>query len=201
MDHPNVNKHRINSNFWDTHWQNQNIGWDIGYASPPVTEYMDQYDNKDAAILIPGCGNAYEGKYLANQGFTNITLLDISSTAVSILREKFENTPEITLICEDFFRHAGTYDLIIEQTFFCAIQPARRKEYASKSASLLDDDGKIIGVLFEKLFDTQGPPFGGSRLEYQSVFEPWYDILTMNRCYNSIKPRAGSELFIELVKK
>ncbi len=187
--------------FWDTRWRQKDTGWDIGYASPAITAYMSQYRNKDAAILIPGCGNAYEAGYLAENGFTNITLLDIAPAAVEMLKEKFINHKQIRVLQDDFFQHEGKYDLMIEQTFFCAIPPARRKEYAAKAASLLNKEGKVIGVLFDKVFEKQGPPFGGCSCEYKPIFEPYFTIKTMIECYNSIPPRAGSELFINLVKK
>jgi hypothetical protein len=104
------------------------------------------------------------------------------------------------VLCEDFFQHEGKYDLLIEQTFFCAIPPIRRKEYVQKAASLLKPNGKIIGVLFDKIFEQPGPPFGGSADEYRSLFDPSFIIHTMDRCYNSIPPRSGSELFIHLRK-
>lgn len=187
--------------FWEGQWQSQQTGWDIGQPSPPVTEYMQQYPHKNAAILIPGCGNAYEAEYLVTNGFTNITLIDISPKAAELLKQKFTNTTQVKVLCEDFFHHRGKYDIIIEQTFFCAIPPYRRKEYAQKAASLLNKDGKIIGVLFDKKFDKPGPPFGGCPCEYKPIFESHFIIKVMNECYNSIKPRAGSEVFINLVKK
>ena len=162
---------------------------------------MQQYPHKNAAILIPGCGNAYEAEYLVTNGFTNITLIDISPKAAELLKQKFTNTTQVKVLCEDFFHHRGKYDIIIEQTFFCAIPPYRRKEYAQKAASLLNKDGKIIGVLFDKKFDKPGPPFGGCPCEYKPIFESHFIIKVMNECYNSIKPRAGSEVFINLVKK
>ncbi|MBP6047706.1 MAG: hypothetical protein KA530_11585, partial [Ferruginibacter sp.] len=54
----------LDREYWDAQWQNKTTGWDIGHASPAITEYMAQYKNKDAAILIPGCGNAYEAVFL-----------------------------------------------------------------------------------------------------------------------------------------
>lgn len=186
--------------YWNTRWQNKEMGWDIGYASPAITEYMAQYSNKNAAILIPGCGNAYEAEYLVVNGFTNITLIDIAPKAVEVLNAKFINIPQITVLCEDFFQHQGNYDLIIEQTFFCAIPPDRRKEYAEKAASLLNENGKIIGMLFDTTFEKQGPPFGGCPCEYKPIFEPHFSIKTMEKCYNSIPPRADSEVFINLIK-
>ena len=104
-------------------------------------------------------------------------------------------------MCEDFFNHQGSYDLIIEQTFFCAIPPARRIEYSKKTASILNGNGKIIGVLFDKQFNQPFPPFGGCPCEYKPVFEPHYFIKTMDECYNSIPSRANSEVFINLIKK
>jgi len=59
----------LTAEFWDERWKSGQIGWDIGYASPPLVTYMDQYVNKNAAILIPGCGNAYEAEYLSQKGF------------------------------------------------------------------------------------------------------------------------------------
>jgi 2-keto-3-deoxy-6-phosphogluconate aldolase len=62
-------------------------GWDLGKASPAITHYMTQYRDKKAAILIPGCGNAYETEFLIDHGFTNITLIDIAPKAVEALKK------------------------------------------------------------------------------------------------------------------
>ena len=50
--------------FWNNRWATGQTGWDIGYASPAITTYLQQYENKNAAILIPGCGNAHEAEFL-----------------------------------------------------------------------------------------------------------------------------------------
>ncbi|HXH19987.1 MAG TPA: hypothetical protein VNJ07_12995 [Chitinophagales bacterium] len=43
-----------------------------------------------------------------------------------------KDIPVVRLIHRDFFKHQGRYDLIIEQTFFCAINPKPRpaKQYS-----------------------------------------------------------------------
>ncbi|MBS1628761.1 MAG: methyltransferase domain-containing protein [Bacteroidetes bacterium] len=187
--------------FWEDRWQSENTGWDIGYPSPPIAQYVSQYPNKDAAVLVAGCGNAHEAEYLLEQGFQNITLIDIAPTAVKRLQEKFSSSSAIKVVCADFFEHLGQYDLMIEQTFFCAIPPQRRADYARHAASLLRQKGKLIGLLFDIVFEKEGPPFGGSAAEYRSLFEPYFEIITMEACYNSIPPRAGSELFIQFSKK
>lgn len=191
----------MDQNYWDTRWEKQETGWDIGYPSPALVHYMDGIADKNAAILIPGCGNAYEAEYLLQQGFTNITLIDIAPLAVERLKQKFEKQSNIHIICEDFFEHKGTYDLVLEQTFFSAIPPFKRKEYATKMHELLKDKGRIVGVLFDKQFNNPYPPFGGCPCEYRPIFENQFEIKTMEACYNSIPPRQGSEVFIHFIKK
>ncbi|MEC5166859.1 hypothetical protein RCH18_002608 [Flavobacterium sp. PL11] len=187
------------STYWETQYQNKNTGWDLGMISPAITLYIDSLKDKNSAILIPGCGNTYEAEYLLAQGFTNITVIDISPTLVCSLIKKFSHNASITVILGDYFEHDGVYDFIIEQTFFCALPPALRQKYAQKMNELLTVDGILFGLLFNRQFDL-GPPFGGSQKEYQSIFKSKFDILKMELCLYSVAPRAGSELFIELKK-
>lgn len=191
----------MDQNYWETRWEKQETGWDIGYPSPAITKYMDGMADKNTAILIPGCGNAYEAEYLIQQGFTNITLIDIAPKAVARLKEKFEGVSAINIICADFFEHEGQYDLVLEQTFFCAIPPMKRKDYALKMHELLNTNGRIVGVLFDQQFNNPFPPFGGCPCEYKPIFENHFNIKTMEACYNSIAPRQGSEVFINLENK
>jgi SAM-dependent methyltransferase len=191
----------LDQTYWNTRWKKKETGWDIGIAAPAITEYMLQYTNKDAAILIPGCGNAHEAQFLIENGFKNITLIDIATEAVLRLKKRFEGRGQVRILCEDFFHHKGEYDLIIEQTFFCAIPPNKRKEYAQKTASLLKNKGKIIGLLFDKIFEEKGPPFGGCSCEYKPIFNPFFEIKKLETCYNSITPRKENELFIIMEKK
>ncbi len=191
----------LDQNYWDAQWATNKTGWDVGGATPAITDYLAQYANKTAAILIPGCGNAHEAEFLLQHGFTNVTLIDIAPNAVKLLKAKFAGIPQVKVLCGDFFKHEGNYDLIIEQTFFCAIPPSRRNEYAAKTASLLNENGKIIGLLFDRTFEKSGPPFGGCPCEYKPIFEPHFTIKKMEESYNSIAPRAGTEVFIKFVKK
>lgn len=192
---------QLTADYWDQRWQDKATGWDIGYAAPALIQYMEQYPNKDATILIPGCGSAYEAQELVKMGFTNITLLEYAPAAANVLKQKFSKAPEVSVVCEDFFSHSGKYDLVLEQTFFCAINPEKREEYANHMHALLKPKGKIVGVLFNKLFENEGPPFGGTHEEYLKLFAPQFEIKCMSTCYNSIAQRSGTELFIQLIKK
>jgi SAM-dependent methyltransferase len=191
----------LGSDFWNNQYKSHATGWDLGEVSPPIKNYIDQLTDKSIRILIPGCGNTYEADYLISKGFNNITLIDISSTLVEKLQQKYAGNPSLRIILGDFFEHEGEYDLILEQTFFCAISPALREKYAKHMNDLLSESGKIAGVLFNRNFDFQGPPFGGSKGQYQTIFEKYFILKTFDPCYNSFSKRDGTELFINLIKK
>ncbi len=190
-----------NKNYWENNYKTNQIGWDIGYASPPITSYFDQLTNKDISILIPGAGNAYEAEYLYSKGFKNTTVLDIAQQPLENLKNRIPIFPAENLIQDDFFNHNRQYDLIIEQTFYCAISPDLRVNYANKIAQLLKNEGKLVGLLFDFPLTKEGPPFGGSLEEYKNTFFKQFHIKVMESSFNSIKPRLGRELFVIFEKK
>lgn len=192
----------LDKNYWDNQWQSNNTGWDMGQVSPPLKSYIDQLSNKDIAILIPGCGNTYEAEYLLNNGFTNITVIDISPTLTEQLKQKFagEISKRIRIVEGDFFELNAKFDLILEQTFFCALNPKLRLAYVEKMHSLLNPNGRLVGLLFNRIFDFEGPPFGGSKQEYETLFAPCFKLHTFEPASNSYEKRAGTELFINLIK-
>ncbi len=183
----------LNAGYWSNRYQQNDTGWDIGYGSTPLVEYLQTVTDKQLAILIPGCGNAYEAEWLVQNGFTNVTVLDISPVLTAALQEKFNGKP-VQITTADFFEHKGQYDLILEQTFFCALDPSLRSNYVEHMHQLLKPGGKLVGVLFNREFEG-GPPFGGSKEEYELLFSKHLNIKKMELCTNSIPPRQGAELF------
>ncbi|MEM6684615.1 MAG: methyltransferase domain-containing protein [Bacteroidota bacterium] len=185
--------------YWSQRYQESQTGWDIGAPSTPLKAYIDQLTNKSLKILIPGAGNAYEAEYLWQQGFANVYVLDISENPLQEFQLRNPDFPSKQLICEDFFKHTGIYDLILEQTFFCSFPPLpeTRKNYAAKMYSLLHSGGKLAGLWFSFPLtdDISNPPFGGSKVEYLIYFEPYFEVKTFEKAHNSIAPRAGKELF------
>lgn len=182
--------------FWSDKYQTNDTGWDIGYASTPIKTYIEQLDDKEKTILIPGCGNGYEAELLHKLGFKNVFVLDIATKPLENFSQRVPSFPKENLICANFFNFDMQFDLILEQTFFCALQPTLRKDYVKKMHQLLKDNGKLVGLLFNFPLTNQGPPFGGSKDEYLQLFPPLFTIKTLKESYNSINARQGKELFI-----
>lgn len=188
----------LNETYWTERYLHGQTGWDIGYAAPSIIEYFKKIDDKSVKILIAGGGNGYEAASLYELGFKNVTLLDFAKPPLETFQKKYPNFPTDQLIQQDFFQHKGEYDYLIEQTFFCALPPERRFDYVAHSKRLLKNTGLLIGLLFNIPLNKDQPPFGGDKATYQVLFGNLFEILKMDKCYNSIPPRQGSELFIEL---
>jgi len=191
---------RLDAKYWDSRYLEHRMGWDIGHPSTPLKEYIDQLGDTSIHILIPGGGNAYEAEYLYKNGFKNTFIVDVARTAKANFLERLPDFPQKQFLVQDFFDVNDQFDLILEQTFFCALHPSLRKPYAQKMYQLLKPNGKLVGVLFDFPLE-DGPPFGGSREEYQGYFDPTFDIEILERSYNSIPPRQGKELFFKLRPK
>ncbi len=192
---------KLSPSYWEGKYETNSTGWDIGHLSPPIKAYIDQLENKDMVILIPGAGNSYEAEYLHEKGFKNVSVLDFALQPLHNLKKRIPGFPDSNLYHENFFEHQNKYDLIIEQTFFCALDPILRDKYVQKMNDLLNDRGNIAGLLFDFPLTEKGPPYGGSIDEYKKTFSKDFEIKTLSRCYNSLKPRLGTELFIIFEKK
>jgi methyl halide transferase len=191
----------LDEHYWGSRYQNNETGWDAGSVTTPIKEYIDQLKDKSIRILIPGCGNGYEAEYLFHKGFSNVFVCDLSEIPLNNLLERCPGFPESHLLKKNFFDLDIKVDLILEQTFFCAIDPLLRNAYAEKCFSILSPNGKLAGLLFSDQGKIIEPPFGGTKEEYIKIFEPYFTFKYLNPCYNSIKPRAGRELFVVMIKK
>lgn len=164
--------------YWTDRYIDDRTGWDIGYPSTPLKEYIDQLVDKDIKILIPGAGNAYEAEYLVEKGFHNTYVMDISEVPLRDFQKRNPIFPKSHLLCEDFFEHKGSYDLILAQTFFCSLLPLDqyRNAYAKQMNNLLKLQGKLVGLWFDIPLkgDLEKRPFGGDKELYLEFLLPFF---------------------------
>ena len=194
----------LSKKYWNNRYLNNEIGWDIGEVSEPIKNWFNYQSDKSKKILIPGAGSGHEVWYAYSIGFENIYYLDFSTLAANKFKATYPKFPTSQIISGDFFtllNYSGFFDIIIEQTFFCAINPKLRHQYVKHSADILSTKGQLVGLLFNDMLNNDHPPFGGNKEEYVNCFSPYYNINVMDTAYNSIGPRKNRELFINLTKK
>ncbi len=85
------------------------------------------------------------------------------------------------------------YDIFLEYTFFCAIDPALRAEYAKAAQRLLKRGGFLVGLFFPLDGRSGGPPFAVEQKEITSLFEEHFEV-QWEKPKASVKPRAEKEL-------
>lgn len=190
----------LSEEFWDLKYQSHKTGWDLGEVSPPLKAYFDQLENKEQTILIPGGGNSYEAEYLHDKGFKHVFVADLSLTALENIQQRVPTFPKKHLIHKNFFDLQMNFDLIVEQTFFCALNPKLRPNYAEKMQAILNPKGKLVGLLFDAVLNDNHPPFGGNQKEYLQYFKPYFKDIQMEPCYNSFQNRKDMELFVKITK-
>ncbi|GGG56124.1 methyltransferase domain-containing protein [Hymenobacter glacieicola] len=195
---------QLDAAYWQQRYLTGQTGWDAGSITPPLLDYFRQLGLPDERrILIPGAGRAYEAEYLHRQGWRKVWVADVAAAPLRDFQQRVPDFPAAHLLQQDFFALKPTppFDLLVEQTFFCALEPSQRPQYAQQCAQLLRPGGTLMGLLFDTEFSQLGPPFGGSREEYRSYFAPYFDFVHFETATNSLPPRRGRELFICLKKK
>lgn len=185
----------LDQQYWTSRYDQQATGWDLGVASPPLISFAKHHATPQSAIMIPGAGMGHEARFLHQEGFTDVHVIDIAAPPLTAIQVACPHFPEKHLHHQDFFSHQGTYDLILEQTFFCALEPVLRPAYVAHMASILKPGAVLAGVLFNFPLTSQGPPFGGDADTYRSLFEEHFTIEKLEPCQNSHPSRAGKELF------
>lgn len=191
----------FNAGYWEARYKAGETGWDTGSATPPITHYFDGLADKQAKILIPGCGRGHEAAYLWKQGFERVYICDWAAQPLKAFAQRYPDFPKNQLLQRNFFElEEADFDFMVEQTFFCALPPALRPQYAAKSANLLRKGGQLVGLLFSFPLTEQGPPFGGHAAAYFQNFEAHFEECCIEACYNSIPPRQGNEYFIQMRK-
>ena len=153
---------------------------------------------------MPGCGRGHEVIYLTENGF-EVTAVDYSSGAVNHLKSTVqERKLKCKVLHMDFFgidsTHNGVYDLLIEQTFFCAISPEQRPSYVSTVARALKQGGMLAG-LFYHTGKEGGPPFNTTREDILKHFSDSFEIQQLSKSEDSAEQRKNKEWLVILVKK
>ncbi len=189
---------------WQRHYDEGDLGWDLGKVAPPFVNLFESKTIVPCKTLIPGCGRGHEVLYLSGNGF-DVTAVDYSIGAVAHLRDailKKEFNSRVFHL--DFFEldesHNEIYDLLIEQTFFCAISPEQRSSYVATVARVLKKGGMLAG-LFYHTGQEGGPPFDTTEEDIIEYFSDSFEIRELAQAKDSAEQRKDKEWLAILTKK
>ena len=188
---------------WQRHYEENDLGWDLGQVAPPFVKLWQEEKLPLGKVLVPGCGRGHEVVFLAENGF-DVTAIDFSSGAVTYLKNALKKRNlEGRILHQDFFRldesHEGVYDLVLEQTFFCAISPKQRRDYVLNVSRILKPGGILVG-LFYHTDEQGGPPYNTTREDIEMHFSKKFEIQELDKTSLSTEQRKDKE-WLGILKK
>tara|TARA_Y100001968_G_scaffold301724_1_gene314305 strand:- start:185 stop:1177 length:993 start_codon:yes stop_codon:yes gene_type:complete len=201
----NSNARVSSSLFWNNRYLDGNTKWDIGKSTPIVSDYLKNKQSSFGKVCVLGCGNGYDAMEFAKYN-NDVYAVDFSEQAIKNLKKiSIKNNLILNLINEDIFKldckYLDYFDLIFEYTCFCAIDPARRKEYFDLSYKILNDNGLLFGIFIPLDKETNdGPPFRVSIKEIEKLIQGKFKILDDFYSDLSIDKRKNREKVLILKK-
>jgi SAM-dependent methyltransferase len=202
--------------FWeDVHAAGQS-GWNLGTPTPALVGLLASPDapkpGPTGRALVPGCGFGHDVLRLARAGFRAVGV-DFAAYAVDQgnARAAAAGLPA-EFLRADLFElprlrpdWVGGFDLVFEYTCFCAIDPARRADYAEVVSRMLRPGGELVALFFPLRSSADfpgGPPFAVSEAEIRTLFGPAFEFRSWTpQPPLSVPLRRRFEALARLVRK
>lgn len=133
-------------------------------------------------VLIPGCGRGYDVIDFAKQGAATAVGMELVPKATVAAQTHLDASDldikqreRAQIVTGDFFdvtqEHA--YDIGYDYTFFCAMDPTVRKQWAETWAKWLQPGGQLVTLMFPvEPEGREGPPWPVPLELYQELLPP-----------------------------
>lgn len=191
---------------WEAIYQADDAGWDLGQASPALQHLIDDavLPPPPQRILVPGCGTGHDALALAEAGY-EVIAMDFAPSAVAAAQERAAAKQftciEADALASDNGVADASLDLIFEHTFFCALRPEQREDYARSLARMLRPGGEVF-ALSMRTTCTHRQPYDSTPQEYTSLLEDAGFLCLGRESMDewSHQRRKGRETLVRLVR-
>ena len=199
--------------FWRDLYARGQDGWDLGRPSPSLEAHLAHERPPGRRVAVPGCGRGHDARLWARAGF-EVWGFDFAPEPLTAARALAEREGlSVAFEQRDIFELASDYgaffDGLWEYTCFCAIDPARRDDYAELAARLLRPGGWLLACFFPMTPGgpaapgtpgaaerPAGPPFPVTEAEVRRLFEPRFELIDAYLPAGSPEARRGREWMV-----
>ena len=158
---------------WDEAYRRRETPWEKGRPHPALVDFLTENGPLRGEIFVPGCGSGHDVRALSAP--------ENHPLGVDVAPRAIENAQSRPVIAHEEYLLADLFDLpakfdrkfdwVFEHTCFCAIDPARRADYAATIVRLLKPGGRLLAIFFiNPDHDEDGPPYGVSTAELEDFF-------------------------------
>ncbi len=196
------NKNVSGADFWEAAYRENRDGWELGEVAPPLARALREMPapTTGARAIVFGSGRGHEARAAAERGWS-VVGVDFAESAraeaarltPAALRDRIEwRTADLFTLADT---DAGAFDLAVEHTSYCAIDPARRPEWMRVARAVLRPGATLL-ALFYTHGREGGPPFGATQDEVLAALAPHFDVVRREVPSDSIERRRGEELLV-----
>ncbi|MFS4459218.1 class I SAM-dependent methyltransferase [Bdellovibrio sp. HCB2-146] len=190
-----------NETYWSKIYRTEpEPGWNLGAPAEALKDMLPRLKISRSRVLVLGCGDGHDAAFFAEAGHV-VTAVDISPLALERAKKLYGHYSNLTFVQADLFKlpreFDGAFDIVFEQTCYCAINPTRRQDLVKVWNRVLTRDGFLMGVFFA-MERRNGPPFGGSEWELRQRLKSAYHPVFWGRWQKSVPRRQGKEFFVYL---
>jgi methyl halide transferase len=183
--------------FWEEIYQAGRTGWDLGKPTPAFQRLLASGELAPGRMLVLGAGRGHDAREFARHGF-EVTAVDFAADAVQAMERLADAQARVEIVQADIFdlppAFERRFDYLLEYTCFCAIDPARRGEYADVAARVLRPGGTYVALFFPLDGPAGGPPFAVREAEVQDLFGArGFTLVRRERPEDSVAQRRGME--------
>lgn len=145
--------------YWNERYTHDANPFDWYQRWSGLKNVISEYLNVESKILIVGCGTSRLSEDLFDQGFTNITNIDLSSVCIQIMKDKYTDTPKASMPFKemdvtDMSDYSDqSFDVVIDKatldSLLCGDNSADSvPKMTSEISRVLKDDGRFITVSY-----------------------------------------------------
>jgi hypothetical protein len=179
--------------FWDLRYEAHFVPWDAGKVPAQLRAFVARYEPPPPKILVPGCGSAWDVRFLAESGW-DVLGIDFSPEALAAARAVLGPHADRARLA-DFFApmKEAPFAVVYERAFLCALPRRLWRDWSLRVAQLVQPGGVLAGYFF---FDEgeRGPPFPlHSQEELAALLETAFERIEDAPVADSIPVFAGRE--------
>lgn len=187
---------------WEARYVKGDIPWDLGLAPPCLADLLAHLGPSPLRVLVPGAGFGHDALAWARSGH-NVTAIDIAPSAVAGIQARaLDAGLRVEALALDLFDLPAaiqeSFDVVWEQTCFCAIMPAQRATYVRAMADALRAEGIFYGLFWNHGM-AQGPPFSICEEDVRGAFEDEFQVERMTPVEHSAGERQNE--FLAVLRK
>ncbi len=178
---------------WESRYLAGDTPWDKGAAHPGLVAWLRDH-RMHGRVLVPGCGSGHDVRAIAAGG-ADVIGFDIAPSALTAASHFTPAGRESYRLGDFLAGEAGAgFDWLFEHTCFCAIDPARRRDYAEAAAAAVRPGGHFLAIFYANPDHPDGPPFGCSEAELDALFTPAFETLASQTGFPTHEGRENREI-------